>query len=735
MAITNQWINPQRTLVGEGRGRAFSDTAPVFFPCVIKDDNFYRMWYSSYDSGYEIHQTISQDSMRWTSNHIPTMYSGSAGTYVEGGSVGPYVLKDDNDVYKMWYAGIDGSSNWRIMYSHAEDGATWSGTQMVIDLGDEGTYDDGTIITSPCVIKDGSTYKMWYAATDASNVRRILYTDSNDGLTWANHEMVTNTGIEGYYDIDSLDSPIVLKEDGEYHMWYSGLGGGPLGDINNRWRILYASSSDGTTWSNHEMVVDHTGIIETYGTDSPCVINDDGTYKMYRTGISSPNIILYNEMCEDTMISGTVYSSYIYSGHPVTTRERFNVLIFDEEDNYALQRVIAAACEEGDSGANRLQYLPYQMTVSGVGKKLVVCMEDSRIESGHLEKHSPDDYWGSVLAYGDVQPLTCSGTVPEEITPPGTTISGIGSGGNRGLFFGGHSQLHSYKDDIEYITISTLDSAADFGNLSEFKWIQAAVANSTGGRAVAQAGHYPAGDAKPHNAMEYISISTLGNSSFFGELSFRWTMGSVANGSNNTGIFAGGTNYFGNILHQQFYINISTLGDAVQFGSISTRSAPGTADNGVGNKGLFVGGGDGHSILATMDIVNISTLSNGSYFGQLTIPRSGLAGVSNKTNNRAVFAGGASISTSSMYYIDYVNITISGDAADFGELTTSAENAAGCSNGVGNIGVIGSVKIARGSGGWSDSMDYINISTVGNASTWGALIDAHKEGMAGTSNA
>ena len=47
----------------------------------------------------------------------------------------------------------------------------------------------GSYVFDPCVIKDGSTYKMWYTHVDGG-VHSIYYADSTNGTTWANQQQV-----------------------------------------------------------------------------------------------------------------------------------------------------------------------------------------------------------------------------------------------------------------------------------------------------------------------------------------------------------------------------------------------------------------------------------------------------------------------------------------------------------------------------------------------------------------
>jgi len=105
---------------------------------------------------------------------------------------------------------------------------------MVVDIGDEGTYD--TIYAfEPTVVLDDNTYKLWYSGDDGINWR-IIYARAkyiSGALSEALRIVVinesdwsieSNTEESGSYEADSLDSGykwiIARKSDGEmFGLW------------------------------------------------------------------------------------------------------------------------------------------------------------------------------------------------------------------------------------------------------------------------------------------------------------------------------------------------------------------------------------------------------------------------------------------------------------------------------------------------------------------------------------
>jgi len=138
-------------------------------------------------------------------------------------------------------------------------------------------------------------------------------------------------------------------------------------------------------------------------------------------------------------------------------------------------------------------------------------------------------------------------------------------------------------------------------------------------------------------------------------------------------------------------------------------------DSTPGARGLIGGGYDSPNFRDIIDYINISSTGNAIDFGDLTTPTSTLYGAS--SNTRAVFAGGQIPSGTNV--MEYVTIASTGDAVTFGEKTTkSNNNSGGCSNqtrGVFNGGHTPAPFTPI------DTIDYITIASTGNAVDFGNL--------------
>tara|TARA_B100001094_G_C18039365_1_gene724218 strand:- start:9 stop:998 length:990 start_codon:yes stop_codon:yes gene_type:complete len=188
------------------------------------------------------------------------------------------------------------------------------------------------------------------------------------------------------------------------------------------------------------------------------------------------------------------------------------------------------------------------------------------------------------------------------------------------------------------------------------------------------------------------------------------------NSNGERGIFAGGSPNLSQSLIQ--YINVASTGNAINFGNLHTNVHMAA---GMSNKvrGVF-GGGYRHqpSIAAQnyIQYITIASTGNASDFGDLTVGRDRSGSVSNITRGCVCGGSGRNPSAYKEDTIDYVTISSTGNATDFGNLTVARERMMGGScNGI--RGVL-----------WGDTdtspndcnvLDYITIDTTGNATDFG----------------
>jgi len=135
-------------------------------------------------------------------------------------------------------------------------------------------------------------------------------------------------------------------------------------------------------------------------------------------------------------------------------------------------------------------------------------------------------------------------------------------------------------------------------------------------------------------------------------------------------------------------------------------------------RALF-GGGNTGSVSNVIDQVEISTSGNASDFGDLSSSRSNVYACASTT--RGIFAGGQ-LPSPSVNTIEYVTIAATGSVTDFGDMRQINYAGAGLSNSTRGI--------FAGGSGTSTAIDYITIASTGNASEFGTLTGGAAENTA-----
>jgi len=204
------------------------------------------------------------------------------------------------------------------------------------------------------------------------------------------------------------------------------------------------------------------------------------------------------------------------------------------------------------------------------------------------------------------------------------------------------------------------------------------------------------------NIVDYFTIATPSNATDFGDLTAaRWGLAGCS--SSTRGVFSGGntTDYFSDIID---YITISTTSNSTDFGNL-TQARFYTGSCSSSSRGLTGGGykeTGGVGDLNIIDYITIATTGNATDFGDLTSARR-TVGVSDSTY--AIWADNLTI--------DYVTIATTANAVDFGDLTVSRSNLSGTSDST--RGVFG------GGSSDTDTIDYITTATPSNATDFGNL--------------
>ena len=311
--------------------------------------------------------------------------------------------------------------------------------------------------------------------------------------------------------------------------------------------------------------------------------------------------------------------------------------------------------------------------------------------------------------------------IEAELTAPlgGGTGSNTGLGA-RALFTGG--QAPSNTDAIDFITVSTLGNSQDFGNLTTSL-------SNTGSGASRTRGLICGGE--PLRAdIEFVTFASTGNATDFGA-DLPGNQRGPMNVSSATRTCVAGGYSAGSPYPRQNTISYLTMASTgvggVDFGDLTNgvRLFNGGMSCNSTTRGIWIGGSDDSSGTTHMDFITISTLGDSTDFGNCTQSNGGPKGNCNAT--RGVWAG--FFTPYVVDTIEFVTIATTGNTVDFGNLSVSRAfcQSSGCSP-------------TRGvwAGGPTptrvNTIDFVELMTLGNAVDFGDTIAATNEG-GGMSNA
>ena len=272
--------------------------------------------------------------------------------------------------------------------------------------------------------------------------------------------------------------------------------------------------------------------------------------------------------------------------------------------------------------------------------------------------------------------------------------------GTRGIFGSGEAP---HGNTIDFLTISTFGDSTDFGDLTQDRRSGGSMGSSET-RGLFAGGQHPS-PFTFFNIIDFVTIASTGNATNFGDLENKAynvsgmstrTRGVAACGQKGPSFAAVNTIEF---------ITIASTGNANDFGDLSTVRVlvAGAASS---TRGLFAGG---HDTTNVIDYITISSTGDALDFGDLQsgAARKGMLSCSNST--RAVFAGGETPSNSNI--IDFVTIATLGDGQNFGDLTFVTNTSSGTSSPTRGIFA----------GGSADTIDKVEILTTGDAVDFGNL--------------
>ncbi|MDP4115054.1 MAG: hypothetical protein Q8903_02910 [Bacteroidota bacterium] len=208
------------------------ESTGVAYPCILKEGNMYKMWYTGVNGGAigYIGYAVSQDGINWTKNNLPVL-SPSSGNFDNTAVAMSQVLKISNG-YKMYYAGRSGN---QVLIGAATsiDGISWNKNYGAVLTGNN--YNEKLFPTSIIYLND--KFYLYYYSSNGISTSICLATSIN-GVTFVKENQPIIT-VSELWEGNALTSANVVYDNNKFKMYYLTSDGKYIG---------YAESGDGKNW-------------------------------------------------------------------------------------------------------------------------------------------------------------------------------------------------------------------------------------------------------------------------------------------------------------------------------------------------------------------------------------------------------------------------------------------------------------------------------------------------------
>jgi predicted GH43/DUF377 family glycosyl hydrolase len=227
---------------------------------------------------------FSFSQVSWTKNpDNPVFPAGPFGSWYRHVFMPCVIYNADSLRYEMWFgAGYSYDRPYQIGFATSEDGISWAVHPDPVLIPTPGSWDSYTV-EWPWVIREYGEYKMWYGGGSIMYGEKIGYATSPDGINWTKYadNPVFEAGADDW-EAAAVGMLCIMPFGGEYKMWYTGV------STEIEFCIGYATSTDGILWQratiNNPVLEPGPGQWDDSGIYAPRLLFIDGIYYMWYTG-------------------------------------------------------------------------------------------------------------------------------------------------------------------------------------------------------------------------------------------------------------------------------------------------------------------------------------------------------------------------------------------------------------------------------------------------------------------
>jgi hypothetical protein len=224
-------------------------------PVAVAGPDDLRVWFCARDAQSRARiGSVSVDPSTWRAgavSPVPALDLGPLGSFDDAGVTSSWVVRHagrEYHYYTGWTVGLSVPFYFYVGLAVAEgDGVLRRvSAAPILERSDVDPY----LTASPCVIVEGGVWRMWYVSGVRWTIEdgrprhyyHIKYAESKDGIAWKRDGRVCIDFASS--DEHAIARPSVLRDGNVYRMWYSYRG--------DRYRIGYAESPDGLSWTRHD---------------------------------------------------------------------------------------------------------------------------------------------------------------------------------------------------------------------------------------------------------------------------------------------------------------------------------------------------------------------------------------------------------------------------------------------------------------------------------------------------
>ena len=216
----------------------------------------------------------------------------------------PFAERIGEDLYRIYFSGRDRLNRSQIgyieIYINNPQKILYITEKPVLGLGALGCFDDSGVMTSWIVDHDGMKYLFYTGWTQGVTVPYYFYVGLAISKDEGKHfERISKAPIleRNCYDPYLTASPCILIENGVWRMWYVSSIKREIenGEPKPHYHIKYAESKDGINWDRRGVVCIDFKSKDEYAIARPCVLKEDGIYKMWYSYSSGSYRIGYAE--------------------------------------------------------------------------------------------------------------------------------------------------------------------------------------------------------------------------------------------------------------------------------------------------------------------------------------------------------------------------------------------------------------------------------------------------------